>query len=290
MNVVVAGGTGFVGRPLCRELHERGHDVTAASRSPDGVDLPEGVETVRVDVTEPDLSGLVGGADAVVNLVALPSHVRPRGRSHRAVHLAGTEHLVRASEAAGVDRFVQMSALGVDSGVRTAYFAAKRGAERAVRDSDLDWVIYRPSVVFGDGCAFLPFVERLASARVVPLPGGGDLRIQPMWVGDLAGPLADGVEDGERAGDTYEVGGPERLTMAEVVRLVRPDAVVVPVPMPLARLGAAVAGYVPGSPVGSDQYRVFALDNTVADNDVAAFGIGEADLLTLDEYLSGATP
>ena len=290
MDVFVAGGTGFVGRVLCRELDDRGHTVTAASRSPDPSVLPESVRTATLDVTEPDLTTHVEGFDAVVNLVALPSHVQPRGRSHDDVHRQGTQHLVEACEEAGVRRFVQMSGLGVETDVRTAYFEAKRAAERIVRDANLEWVIYRPSVVFGDDCAFLPFVERLTAARIVPLPSGRGTRIQPMWVGDLAPMLADGVEDDRHVGECYALGGPETLTMAEVVRLVEPSAVVVSIPTVLARVAFTAAELLPGVPFGRDQYRVQHLDNTVSDDDVTVFDVSPSELRSLGEYLDGRAP
>jgi NADH dehydrogenase len=286
MDILVAGGAGFVGRPLCRVLDERGHAVTAASRSPDADGLPAGVETVAMDVTEPDLTDAVAGHDAVVNLVALPSHVQPRGQTHEAVHRDGTAHLLQASAETGVERFVQLSGLGVDSGVETAYFRAKREAERLVRESSLDRVIYRPSVVFGDGCAFLPFLRRIATPWVAALPGGGRMRIQPIWVGDLAPMIADGVTGDEHVGETCELGGPKRLTLAETVRQVAGSRVVLPIPMGVAAVGAALAEAVPGVPFGRDQYRVMGLDNTVADNDVTAFGVTESQLRTLGAYLS----
>lgn len=283
--VLVAGGAGFVGRPLCRVLADRGYAVTAASRSPDPSVLPPGVETATLDVTEPDLTDTVAGHDAVVNLVALPSHVQPRGRSHDAVHRAGTAHLLRASEELGVDRFVQLSGLGVDEGVDTAYFRAKRAAERLVRESALDWTIYRPSVVFGDGCAFLPFLRRITPPLVGPLPGGGEMRIQPIWVDDLAPLLADGLTGKRHVGQTYDIGGPERLTLAEIVRTVTGARIILPIPMPLAAVGFRLAELVPGVPLGRDQYRAFAHDNITPDNDVTAFGVEESELLSLGEYV-----
>ncbi|AFO55631.1 MULTISPECIES: complex I NDUFA9 subunit family protein [unclassified Natrinema] len=286
MELLVAGGTGFVGQALCRVLIDRGHGVTAASRTPDADGLPAAVETVAADVTDPDLEAIVDGHDAVVNLVALPSHVQPRGRSHEAVHVDGTRHLVAASERAGVERFVQLSGLGVESGVETAYFRAKRRAERVVRDADLEWVIYRPSVVFGDGCAFVPFVERMAPPLFTPLPGGGRMRLQPIWVEDLAPMLADGLEDDRHVGHCYEIGGPERLTLAETVTLIRGGGVVVPIPMALAALLAAVIDPLPWIPFGRDQYRVLELDNTTANNDVTAFGADPASLRTLSASLA----
>lgn len=285
MNVLVAGGAGFVGQSLCRVLGERGHDVTAASRSPDDGNLPAGVATTTLDVTEPDLTDVVAGHDAVVNLVALPAHTQPRHQTHEAVHRDGTEHLLRAGEATGVERFVQLSGLGLDDPVDTAYFRAKREAEALVRDSPLDWVIYRPSVVFGDGCAFVPFVRRVVPPLVAFLPGGGTMRIQPIWVGDLAPMLADGLEEDRHVGETYDIGGPERLTLAETVRQITGCRAVVPVPMALAAVSIAIAEALPFVPLGRDQYRALTLDNTVTENDVTAFGADEADLRTLGSYL-----
>lgn len=287
MDVLVAGGTGCVGRSLCRELAGRGHDVTALARSPDDAELPPSVERVAADVTDPDLTDVVDGHDAVVNLVALPSHVSPRGASHERVHRDGTAHLVAASEGTGVEKFVQMSALGVDSDVDTAYFRAKRAAERVVRESDLDWVLTRPSVVFGEGCAFFAFLRRFFALGVAPLPDGGRIRLQPMWVGDLSPILADCVEDPEHAGRTYRLGGPEVLTLAEVARLVCDDPTILPLPDSLAAALFTLAEPVPFVPFDRDQHRVFALDNTVAENDVSAFGVDASSLRTVAEFRSG---
>jgi len=287
MDVFVAGGSGFVGRRLCEALDSRGHDVTAASRSPSPSVLPPAVDTVAIDITDDDLEPVIAGHDVVVNLVALPAHVQST-RSHGVVHAEGTKRLVVASEATGVDRFVQMSALGVDSGVETAYFDAKREAERTVRSSSLSWVIYRPSIVFGDGCQFLPFLRRLSAARIVPLPGGGRMRVQPLWVDDLVGMLAEGVTDPRHSGETYGLGGPTRQTLAELVKLLRPRTVVVPIPEVVATPLAGIAGAVPGVPFGRDQVRFQHHDNVAEPNDIAVFGIDTEELLSLEAYLSGS--
>lgn len=287
MHVLVAGGTGFIGRSLCRVLDERGHTVTAASRTPDVAGLPASVETVTADITNPELVGVVNGHDAVVNLVALPSHTQPRGLSHEAVHLDGTRQLVRASEKTDVDRFVQMSALGVGSGVPAAYLEAKREAEHYVRESELRWVVYRPSVVFGDGCAFVPFIKRVMPPFVAPLPSGGSMRMQPIWVEDLAPLLAASVEDDRHEGQIYEIGGPEKLTFAETVTLICNSRAVVPIPIPLAAVAFWAADHLPLIPFGLDQYHLFKLDNTTMKNDVSTFGVSEDDLKTLGEYLAG---
>jgi uncharacterized protein YbjT (DUF2867 family) len=289
MDVFVAGGTGFIGQVLCRELTERGHDVTAASRSATRHSVPDGVTPVTVDVTGPPLESAVAGHDAVVNLVALPSHRPPRGTSHEAVHVDGTRNLVAASEAAGVETVVLLSGLGVDAAVQTAYFEAKRTAEAVVTDASLSSVIFRPSVVFGDGCAFLPFLRRITPPGIAPLPAGGRMRIQPLWVGDLVPLLATAIENEAHAGETYRIGGPRELTLADTVQLVCGERVVVPIPRSLAGAGARIAEYVPGIPLGRDQARVFDHHNTTDNADLAAFDVSPDEFRTLESYLATTT-
>jgi NADH dehydrogenase len=320
MRVLVAGGTGFIGTHLCRELHERGHEVTALSRSPDGDELPAGVRTAMGDVTAYDsIEGAFEGQDAVVNLVALSPLFRPSGGNemHYRVHEDGTANVVRAAEEHGVGLLVQMSALGADPNAETAAIRAKGLAEGIVRDSDLDWVIFRPSVIFGDGGEFLSYTKQLALPYLTPLPGGGKTRFQPIWIGDIVPMLADAVDGGERDGErgddgddatgenphvghVYEIGGPEVLTLAEIAKLAHGadgrSVTVVPIPMPVASVGlrsldfvpASVLDALPGVPrMGADQYRSLKFDNTVGPNDVTAFGVDPDDLRTLAAYLGG---
>jgi len=291
MQVLVAGGTGFVGTHLCRELDSRGHDVTALSRTPGRADLPPAVETAVGDVAAYDsIEGAFEGQDVVVNLVALSPLFKPRGGNERHfdVHLGGTRNVVRAAEAHDVRKLVQLSALGADPHGETAYVRAKGQAETVVRESALAWTIVRPSVVFGDGGEFVAFTRTLTTPFVTVLPGGGRTRFQPIWVGDLARIVADALAP-EHDGMTYEIGGPEVLTLADVARAVYraegKSLAVVPVPMGLAGVGMALADPLPFVPFGSDQYRSLGFDNTVAENDVSAFGLDAAALTRLDDYL-----
>ena len=310
MHVLVAGGTGFIGTHLCRELHGRGHEVTALSRSLDSADLPSDVRTVMGDVTAYDsIEGAFEGQDAVVNLVALSPLFRPSGGNemHFEVHEGGTANVVQAAEEHGVDRMVQLSALGADPDGDTAYVRAKGLAEEIVQGSDLEWVVFRPSVVFGDGGEFIPYTKRLAPPYITPLPGGGKTRFQPIWVGDLVPLLADAIDSGEagndpHAGETYEIGGPEVLTLAELAELAHGadgrSVGVISIPMSIAGIGLksldavpeSVLDALPGVPrMGFDQFRSLQFDNTVERNDVSAFGADTGNLLTVASYLeSGA--
>jgi uncharacterized protein YbjT (DUF2867 family) len=294
MRVLVVGGTGFIGTALCTELKRRGHEVTAMSRNPGGDDLPGGVNKVKGDVTEyGSISGAFEGMDAVYNLVALSPLFKPSGgdEMHDRIHRQGTEHVVRAAEEHGVDHLVQMSALGADPGGATAYIRSKGQAEGIVTDSGVEYTIFRPSVVFGDGGEFVSFTKLLAPPYVSALPGGGKTRFQPIWVGDLVPMLADAIDDEKHAGETYEIGGPDKLTLAEIARLIhRSDGrstTVVPVPMALAKLGLSVGDLIPGFPMGKDQYRSLQFDNVTDDNDIGAFGVATGELTTLKAYLGG---
>jgi len=292
MDVLVTGGTGFIGTHLCRELTERGHAVTALSRHPEESDLPDGVEAAVGDVTAYDaVAEAVAGHDAVVNLVALSPLFKPKrgDQRHFDVHLGGTENVVRAAEEAGVEYILQQSALGADPNGPTAYIRSKGAAEAVVRDSDLEYTITRPSVIFGGGGEFVGFTKKLTTPYVTGLPGGGKSRFQPIWVEDVVPMLADCVENEEHWGETYEIGGPEVLTLADVARLAyraEGNAVrVLPVPMPLAGIGLRLVDPLPFIPFGRDQYRSLQFDNTAPDNDIPAFDVSESELTTLAEYL-----
>ena len=291
MQILVAGGTGFIGTPLCTELHERGHEVTALSRDPSDADLPADVDRVTGDVSAYDsIAETVAGHDAVVNLVSLsPLYKPPDEDAHERIHLGGTANLVRAAEDGGVDRFLQMSALGADPDGDTDYIRAKGEAETVVRESRLAWMIVRPSVVFGDGGEFLEFTKQLTTPYVTGLPGGGKTRFQPIWVGDLVPMLAEAIEDDTHVGETYEIAGPQIVTLADATELAYAaegkSVSIVSIPMSLAKLGLSAIDPVPFVPFGADQARSLEMNNTVVTNDVSAFGVSEDELTTLGSYL-----
>lgn len=297
MNVLAVGGSGFIGTALCEKLRDRGHDVTVLSRSPSDSAVPEGVETAVGDVTAYDsIAPAFEGMDCVVNLVALSPLFKPSGgdEQHFEVHLGGTENVVEAAGEHGVGRIVQMSALGADPHGETAYIKSKGQAEIDARNADTEHVVIRPSIVFGEGGEFVSFTETLTTPVVTGLPGGGTTRFQPIWVGDLAGMLADAVEDDAYADTTYELAGPEVLSLADVTKLVARSngrsVSIVPIPMALVTAGLSLVDPIPGAPMGSDQARSLKMDNTTDENDIEAFGVAPRELRTLESYLGLSTP
>jgi NADH dehydrogenase len=207
MTVFVTGGTGFVGRAILRELAARGHRARLLARDPDAArartaSLPGEREFCQGDVLEASLlSAALAGADAVIHLVGIISEI---GRqTYENVHTRGAENLVAAAKAAGVRRFVQMSALGVRANAVARYHKSKWAAEECVRASGLDWTIFRPSIIYGPGDGFVNLFARMSRwLPVLPVMGSGKNLMQPIAVEDVArcfvGALATprGVEQG----------------------------------------------------------------------------------------------
>ena len=214
--IAVIGATGFVGSHLVPHLVKAGHRVIAVSR--DGRRLPEwtdGVDARAGDVTAQNLDAAIQGADAVVHLVAIARE--SRGKSFGKINVDGTRRAVEAAERAGVKRFVHLSAMGVTDDPKLGYLYSKWLGEQAVRDSSLDWVVLRPSLLFGKGDGFFNLVKTTLkwwSPGVVVIPGKGDARFQPLSVDDLAVGIEQSVTDAGRSKSVYELGGPEWVTVS----------------------------------------------------------------------------
>jgi NADH dehydrogenase len=293
--VLVTGGTGFVGPHVILALRARELPVRALVRKPARASrlAAWGVELATGDVTDPaSVRAACEGVETVVHLVAI---IRGRPESFERVMKEGTRNVVAAAQDAGVERFVLASALGLDERSKDAvpYFAAKWEMERAVNESGLEHVIFRPSFVFGRDGGVLPTFVRLARyAPATPIIGPGTQRLQPIWVEDLAEYYALAVDEPAAANRTFELGGPDAVSWNEfwerlkrVLGVRRPS---VHVPFGLMRAQAAVTERLPGAPVTRDQLTMLQLgDNVVTDGSaVETFGL---PLVPLDEQLRRAT-
>jgi NADH dehydrogenase len=252
-----------------------------------------GAELAVGDVTDPaSLRIACEGVDAVVNLVAI---IRGRPQDFERVMAEGTRNLVAAAQAARVRRFVLSSALGLDERTKDAvpYFAAKWQMEAAVREAGLEYVILRPSFVFGRDGGVLPTFVRLARfSPVTPIIGPGTQRLQPIWVEDLAQYYAHALTDPAAANRTFELGGPDAVTwnqfwqrLKRVLGVRRPS---VHVPFGAMRAQATVTERLPGAPVTRDQLTMLALGDNVV-TDPSALETFKLPLVPLDEQLRRAT-
>ncbi|WP_439518277.1 complex I NDUFA9 subunit family protein [Hydrogenophaga sp.] len=292
-NVLVLGGTGFVGRHVCEKLHRQGWRMTVPTRRAANAahvqPLPR-VTVIEANVHDPaQLLALMEGHDAVVNLVAI---LHGSEAAFEKVHVELPLALAEACTSAGVRRLVHISALGVSLDAPSRYQRSKARGEEVLRGASLDLTILRPSVVFGAGDRFLNLFARMQSVLpLVPLAGAG-ARFQPVWVEDVASAVVASLRDVDlpmsSVGQTFECAGPEVFTLADLVRLAgrhgsrqRP---VLPLPGVLARLQARVMEMLPGEPLMSrDNLDAMSTDN-VATNQwpgLASLGVEAASVSTI---------
>ena len=272
----VFGGSGFVGRHVVRALARRGYRVRAAVRRPDlaGHLQPMGVVgqvlPVQTNLRYPDsIAPVIEGADTVINAVGI---LTPTGRqTFDAVHVRGAREMARAAKAAGVQRFVHLSAIGADRASPAAYARSKADAESAILSEFPDAVILRPSIVFGPEDEFFNRFASLATmSPFLPLIGGGRTRFQPVFVGDVAEAVALATEGKASPGATYELGGPEVQSFRQLLDKVKNwtdrDCRYLPMPFWLAKLTALLTWPLPNGlrPLTVDQVRMLQVDNVVS--------------------------
>jgi NADH dehydrogenase len=277
--LVVLGGTGFVGRHLVPRLAADGHRVVVLSRNREqhrelGV-LP-GVQVRSADAHDPAvLQRELAGADAVINLVGI---LNPRGiHSFEHVHVELVEKVIEACRANGVTRLHQMSALKAGQGLSN-YLKSRGQMEARVRQSGLDWTLYQPSVMFGEGDGLVNrFGRLLRQLPVLPL-ARAQARLAPTWVGDVAAAIARCVDNPALGRQRcFELYGPDVFSLGEIVRLIR-DASgrrtpILALPDSLGRLQAQLAELLPGKPFSLDNFRSLRTDSVGKTDGYAMLGI-----------------
>jgi len=295
--ILVTGGTGFIGPRVVHALRQRDLPVRSLVRRPSDRQAATlaawGAELIQGDMTDVgSLRRAVDGCDVVVHLVAIR---QGKPEDFRRVMEEGTRDLVTVAKAAGVGRFVLMSALGTSEETKdlVPYYHAKWEQEHTVQGSGLEHVIFRPSFVFAGDGGILPTFRRLARvAPVTPIVGAGRQRIQPIWIDDLAQYFAQAVDHSQAANRTFELGGPDVVSWNEFwERLKRALGVRRPslhVPMRVMRANALVTERLPGNiPLTRDLLTMLEHGDNVVSNDNAVRTFGLA-LVPLNEQLRRA--
>lgn len=272
--VTVFGGSGFVGRNVIRALAKRDFRIRAAVRRPDlAYHLqPLGrvgqIVPLQANVRFPDsVAAAVQGADIVINLVGVLAE--SGAQSFDAVQAKGAETIAQAAAAAGA-RLVHVSAIGADLNSGSAYARSKAEGEQAVLAAVPSATIFRPSVVFGQEDQFTNRFAALARAMpILPLIGGGETKLQPVYVGNLAAAIADATEGKLHAGAIYEIGGPDVMTLREVqeliLKIIERQRLLVPLPFPLATAKSYLLQFAPGHlKLTPDQVELLKIDNVVS--------------------------
>jgi NADH dehydrogenase len=275
--VTVFGGSGFVGTQAVRQLAKAGWRIRVAVRNPNlAYRMRLQGDVGQIDLVQANIRNgasvqrALEGATAAVNLVGVLYEGGRQG--FQAIHAMGAKTVAEAAREQGVERLVQMSALGADADSSSKYARTKAEGELAARAVYADAVVIRPSIVFGpDDHFFNRFAAMAQVSPVLPLIGGGHTRFQPVFVGDVGKALAAATTLEAAAGMTYELGGPAIFTFRQLLQMMLAETghrrILAPIPFPVARLlgkaGDLVAGLLP-PPITSDQVELLKTDNVVS--------------------------
>jgi uncharacterized protein YbjT (DUF2867 family) len=292
--ICLLGGSGFVGRSIADQACARGLRVRVLTRSPArsrALTVLPTVELMRGDVHDvPTLVRAFEGVDAVVNLVGILHE--SAGRTFSAVHAELPRRVAQACAASGARHLLHMSALGAAPDAPSAYLRSKAAGEAAVREAAgaVPWTVLRPSVIFGEDDRFLNLFAGLVRAfPVIPL-AAAHARFSPVWVEDVARCFVEALGDARTFGQSYELCGPQILTLGEMVEFVARTLgrrrAIVALPGPLALLQAAVLEHLPGKLMTRDNLRSMSIDNVCSGPFPQIFGFEPAALeAVVPEYL-----
>ena len=293
-SVCILGGTGFVGQAIADQLAPRGVRMRVVTRNEPRAAPLRVLPTVEVatgDVHDLEfLRAAFDSMDAVINLVGILHGTRPRFEQ---VHAKLPHKVATACHAAGVQHLLHMSALKAAKDAPSEYLRSKAEGERHVREESgaTAFTIFRPSVMFGAGDAFLNrFAQLAAIFPLIPL-GGAQARFQPVWVEDVARCFALALGNPSCLGETYELCGPRAYSLEELVRYAGATAghapKVMALPGALANLQAFVFEHLPGKLISRDNLRSMEVENTCGGPFPAVFGFQPAPVEAVaPEYLS----
>ena len=278
--VTVFGGSGFLGRHVIRALAKREYRIRVGVRRPElaGHLQPLGrvgqIHAVQANLRYPvSVQAAARGASVVVNLVGILAE--GGAQTFNAVQAKGADTVARAAAEIGA-RVVHVSAIGADANSNSGYARAKAAGEAAVLAAVPSATSIRPSVVFGPEDQFTNRFAGLARiSPMLPLIGGGLTKMQPVYVGDVATAVANAVDGKTRPGATYELGGPEIMTMREIIDLIlnitRRNRMLMSLPFPLAKIQSYFLQFAPGDlKLTPNQVELLRSDNVVSDTAKAA--------------------
>jgi len=264
--VFVTGGTGFVGHHLVKRLREEGREVRCLVRSGEAAYLSGlGAEVVKGDVTDPaSLSGAMDGCQAVIHLVGV---WRASKSVYQQLHIQGTSNVVEAAKAAGIKRFIYVSAMGVSLEMPTGFYQSKGESEGAVKEAGLDYTIFRPAVIIGPGDEFTTaLVDMIKQSPLVPVLGDGTVRFMPLWVGDLVECLVGALDGPTVSNQTYDIAGPDVLSYDQILDTIMEvlGASKSKIHLPLGLVSPLVClaeTFISGLPISYDELKIMDKDN-----------------------------
>ena len=299
--ILVTGGTGFLGRQVVRALVARGYLPRLLVRDGSESRIPEEIRRAcRVtpgDVTDTEsVDNAIQGTNAVVHLAGIVREFPARGLTFERIHVKATRNVVKAARRWEIGRLIHVSALGARAGEPGVFFDSKGRGEEIVRNSELRWTVIRPSAIFGPGDRFIDtLIGVVRRSPVVPVPGDGRVRYRPVFAGDVAYAIADALSRPQTEGRSIDVGGPQSLSLDEIVdavaRAVGRRRAKVHVPMALLRPLVGSLSRFRKFPFSPEEIEFLAADNVC---ESAAYwseiGRVQVPLEGYLEWVAGARP
>lgn len=266
--IFIAGASGFVGGHLVDFFLSKGHNVECLVRSKKTITslAEKRVKVVYGDITQAEtLSGVLRSGDIAIHLVGI---IEEKGdATFQSVHVEGTKNLVAEAKQAGVRHFFYQSALGADLNSWSGYLRTKAEAEEIVKQSGIPYTIFRPSLIIGPWDGFTKkILDMLKFSPVIPLPGEGKAKFQPIYIKDWLTCIDRVIDDPAKFSGTFDIGGPEHLAYRQIVEeLSRAAGYRKPtfsIPMGFMKLSTSIIErFLPSPPVTSDQLRLLEQDN-----------------------------
>jgi len=268
--IFVTGATGFVGHEVVRQLTANGHTARCLIRpgSEGKLETLPGIEVVYGDVCEPDsLNDLLKSCTAVVHLVGIIREFPRHQVTFERLHVDATANILAAAAEQGVQRYLHMSANGAQATARSGYLSSKGRAEELVHESNLDWTIFRPSLIFGPGGEFVQLLSDLVRRLpLVPVIGNGRYRMQPVAVEQVAASFVGALQRPQTISQTYHLGGGQSYTYDELLDLVgqalgKHHVAKLHQPLFMMRAATALLESIPLWPVSSEQIEMLLAGN-----------------------------
>ncbi len=264
--IFITGGTGFVGRRLVGRLRAENKDVRVlVHRAKLDYLINLGAEVVKGDILDSaGLDDAMSGCDTVIHMVGV---WRANMKTYRRLHIEGAKNVLKAAKAAGIKRFIYISAMGVSLNIATGFYLTKAESEVAVKDANVDYTIFRPAVIIGAGDMFTTaLVDVIKSSPIVPVLGDGKVLLQPLWVDDLVECIYKSLSLPKTIGQTYDIAGAKARPYDDILDILM-DVLGVSkskIHMPLGLLSPVIGMaecIIPNLPISSDELKIMRKDN-----------------------------
>jgi NADH dehydrogenase len=296
--ICILGGSGFVGRHIVGILAAQGIAVRVVTSKRDhakALFVFPSVEIVEANVhNEGELVSITQDCDAVINLVGVLHDSRKPGQGFKRAHMDLTRNVITACKRNKISRLLHMSALKADVSAPSAYLRSKGKAEQLVGDSGLQWTIFCPSVIFGEGDSFLNLFSALLKVMPVMPLAGANAKFQPIWVEDVAQAFVNSIDNRNTFGQSYNLCGPKIYALRELVKLVARikglTRFVLGLPGPIAYVQAWVMECLPGKLMSRDNLLSMQSDNICGCDFPAELSVTPTALEVIaPQYLSPAS-